>query len=328
MKSLSLVLIFNLITLGALAHLSEPSEESELKVIKNPPPRRAQNTIFDKTQKELTKTLLSVSDKIDSFFGDERINQEGKRSHGLLTIASTLADRQGFEHDIRFRIRLRLPRTQSRLNLVVENISAAFEKDAVENAQTQENQSENNQNDLTAALRLIISSNKFWDIHTDAGIKIKLPLNPFALIRIRRSFFPAKWEIRITENIFWFQTNGFGELTRVDFDRPLSKRLFFRFANSASYLKSEELLRINNSFSLVHMVTDIDAISYTIGMSGLNKPEIHATGYGFSIGYRRSVWRKWFFAEVSPGVSFARSNNFKSTASITVKLESHFGGLF
>lgn len=315
--------LINLTFFEAAAETKESSKSSAQtqKSISFP----THNTFFDKTQRTVSKNFLALSRGIDSFFGDETSLNEGNDSQALVTLSHTISETTKPELLAKVRIKLRLPRTKNKLNLVVDNISDNFRNDQVAESQVDRVSEENQENDLTTALRYSVIADEKWDVNTNAGIKIKIPLDPFLSLRARRNFYYNEWKLGLTQNIFWFNSLGLGEVSRADLEHPILQNALFRFSNSASWLKEEDFFRFNHNLTLYQPLTPRSAFSLSAGISSLSEPEIHIESYSLSAAFRLNILRRWFFFEVIPGITYPEERNFSSVYSVIFKFESAFG---
>lgn len=284
--------------------------------------------LIDVSQQAISYSLLSLSDSIDSFFGDEElILNHDKKTKAIISLTHTLAERAKPESLVKVRIKLRLPRTKSRLNLVVDNISDELRNNEVSESDFEKIQEESQENDLTTSLKYIVQESEKWDISTKAGIKIKIPLDPFTSIRAQRNISFFHWKLTLAQNIFWFQSRGLGEVSRIDFERPVFKKSLFRFSNSASWLKDEDFFRFNHSLTIFQPLNHQAGLSYSAGISSNSDPRIHLDSYSLSVSYRRRLWRKWLFFDIIPGIQYPKSINFAPNYSMIFRLESIFGDM-
>ncbi|MCC7403617.1 MAG: hypothetical protein IT288_04385 [Bdellovibrionales bacterium] len=275
----------------------------------------------DVKQQKLSRSLANLSNSIDSFFGNTRIDEESaSKSRIRINLISALTDGEGDSYDANIRTRIALPNTERKLNLVVQNLSRSFTEDQESGQAENIAQSVDNE-DLGAALRYQPESDKEWSVGTDAGIKLVSPLDPFVRFRVRRSWWPGAWEIRATETVFWFKSEGYGHTESLDFDRPLNADFLFRFANQASWRRLDLQYQFDHSLNLFQRVSDRLGIAYFVRMHGSDVPAVHVESYATGVNFRRRIHKEWLFFNIQPGGSWPREENFTFVASISFKLE-------
>ena len=284
------------------------------------------NTIFDRTHRVMSHGIVSIAEDIDHFFGDENFIPQGQTSRGVITLTSTVIDRVGLVTQFNLNLQLRLPRTESRLRIVIDNASDEKRNDEVDPTALEKAKAETEDNGLSAALRYLFPTGEKWNIKSDLGLKVQLPtIDAFASLNVHRSYSLWRWTLQFNQNFFWFNSTGFGEVTRTDIDFPLPNKFLLRFSNSASWLLTEEFFRFNHNFTLYHPLDGGRSLSYAIGASGTSTPTAHMEAYSVAASYRQNILRKWIFLNVIPGVSFSKTNSLDPAASIAFRIESIFG---
>lgn len=301
-----------------------PLLAEEKQVEKKEQPETEHNTIFDITQRTVAQTVVSFSETVDSFFGDDRISQEGNTSHLHLSDTFILSENAVGQHAPKIRLRIRLPNSQKRLNLVVDNIVDQFRQDEVNNNLAEGSQGQFADQSLTTALQYSAVAEKKWDVNSKVGLKLKFPLDPFATARARRSFFFGDWEARVSENVFWYRIRGIGQIGRLDFDYNVHEKLLFRFANTESWLKNEDFYRFTHGFFLFQKLNNGRGISYSAFLNSTSDPVVHVESYVLAASYRQNFWREWLYFGVTPQITYPISNNFSSVYSISLTLECFF----
>jgi len=227
-----------------------------------------------------------------------------------------------------------LPRTQKKMNLIVEDVKENLTDD--DQSDTGGSQKQNKATDtvtestLTAALQYVIFDSKTWTIDTKTGVILSNPLDPYARLRVRRSFYlENEWESRFTQLVRWSPIRDWEESTGLVFDKTINKQLLFRINNRISWQKKTRLFSLSHGYSLYHQLTSNKALVYFSNISGIHKPKIHTLGYNLGVGYRQMIYNNWIFLEISPLVVWSRekpNENFKQTNVIIVKIEFIFGG--
>jgi len=290
--------------------------------------------LVDDTHHLLSEQISSVSDELDSFFGEERMDGDFNKSKIRLNFITTFDDEGKATYKTNISTSLILPRTQKKMNLIVEDVKENLTDD--DQSDTGGSQKQNKATDtvtestLTAALQYVIFDSKTWTIDTKTGVIISNPLDPYARLRVRRSFYlENEWESRFTQLVRWSPIRDWEESTGLVFDKTINKQLLFRINNGISWQKKSRLFSLGHGYSLYHQLTSDIALVYFSNISGIHKPKIHTTGYNLGVGYRQMIYNNWIFLEISPMVVWSRekpNENFKQTNVKIVKIEFIFGG--
>ncbi|MCB0412480.1 MAG: hypothetical protein KDD22_08135, partial [Bdellovibrionales bacterium] len=222
-----------------------------------------------------------------------------------------------------------LPKTQNKLRVLIQSLDDEPQAtDSNPNAVKTENfqtVGQEKKKDFFAGLGLRGVQTKEWTFNTDAGIKLVWPPDPFARARLRRSFFMGPVELRLTESINWFESQGWWQVASVELDRPLPPKHLLRWGNSGIRRDEIGYWEFSHYLAWYHQSSPKDALSYSIGISSVEDPAWALQNYYVSIGYRRHIFDKWMFLDLGPTGSWPRSEHFTFTPSFLIKLEVLFG---
>jgi hypothetical protein len=321
--------------------LSRAREEPPVE--ETPSELTEQASLIDKTQKRISRRIAKMADQLDSFFGDERIEEESNKTD--LTLKFSIQAEQGGALDFgtRAKLNLVLPRLEDRLHFVIsreqggsqdlDDLLDGEEPPIIDGAETV---------DWSSALRLILKSTRDMNIHADAGVKMRLPPQVFTRLRYRQTFHLPVWAIRFTQKVGVFQDSGWEESTRLDFDRRLSSTLLFRTSTTGSWFEEKPGYFVHQGFSFFQRLNRYRSLLYewnTSSRTGKSddkesaageEPEarfrIDETYVGFR--YRQALFWKWLLGELSPGVAFPRNQDYKATARVIFRIEIQFRDTF
>jgi len=152
----------------------------------------------------------------------------------------------------------------------------------------------------------------------------KLP-KPNTKLRARRLFDLGSWDFRITETLFWYLLDGWGETTLLDLERPVTRTFFFRASNKSTWFKKENSFSINQKFTLFHTIGKKRVLYVQTAAYADNKPNLRITTYVTSVHYRQLIYKDWLFAEITPAIIFPESNDFDFSPAITLTFDVWIG---
>tara|TARA_B100000446_G_scaffold152131_1_gene147161 strand:- start:225 stop:731 length:507 start_codon:yes stop_codon:yes gene_type:complete len=130
--------------------------------------------LVDDTHHLLSEQISSVSDELDSFFGEERMDGDFNKSKIRLNFITTFDDEGKATYKTNFSTSWVFPRTQKKMNLIVEDVKENLTDD--DQSDTGGSQKQNKVTDtvtestLTAALQYVIFDSKTWTIDTRTGV--------------------------------------------------------------------------------------------------------------------------------------------------------------
>jgi len=276
---------------------------------------------YDSYRDTASQQVTRFANWIDNFFADDRIYDEQQGSYIKLYLLQTYFEDDEPLYDAQVKARLDIPKTQKKLQLLIES----DDEDESDANQTSISETAEKQ-DQSLALRFIQLDTKLWRVNTDAGIRFRnSQIDPFARLRFRYLIEKEKWAFRITENIFWFESDGAGETTRLDMDRRLTKKLLFRSTTQATWKNINHYFNTGQDLIIFQNINKHKSLAYQLGTRGIidsrTDPQTYATDYFLSVRYRQQIHKKWLFLDVVPSINHPRENDYKPVRSITLKLE-------
>lgn len=132
------------------------------------------------------------------------------------------------------------------------------------------------------------------------------------------------WSTTFLQKIRWHSENGWRSLTRLDFDRALSKKYFFRSNNELQWDEEEddfEGIEFRPRFILSRRFSSKQALLFEWNNIVRDKPDwdVHTTA--LVLRYRRQILRPWLFVEVAPQVAWRNEQDWDASGGIFAKLE-------
>jgi hypothetical protein len=315
--------------------------------------RRGTAGAIERAHAAITFSITETADRIDAFFGDDRIQEESNRSYLKLAV-QRISDEDGLEVERDFKLKIVLPRLQRRLHLVIQRED---ETDATDETDGADGAAENvvprsTTGDLTSALRLMLRATRELNISVDAGVRVRLHPTVFARARYRRSVEFENWAVRFTQNVKWeekFSESPYQweEISRLDLERRISPRFFFRTSLQGAWFEGQHGYFVTQGFALVHRIGARRALVYewnTKARTGriveteddveiVVDPDrrFRVEETGPKLRYRQTIGWPWFFLEADAERAFRRDldsdNDFDGVWRFLIKLELQFRNL-
>ncbi len=275
----------------------------------------------DGIHESLSDNIIYYSNMLDNFFVDERMDDEGSHSRVVLGYLTSTDDLQYIHSEYLLKVRLHLPKTQNKLRLVVES-SIDFDQEVDEFNIADDLKDAGKNAEYSTALQFIFSESELWQVSSSAGMLFSTPLNPFLRIRLRRLFLLGEWESRLTQTFFWFNEEGMGETTSLDFERKMNNAFFFRTSSKATIVEEDPtVVSANQNFSLFQQLSSKTGLVYSIGADGVLNSPSHVSRYYINTRFRHNFYKKWAFYEVVPAVEFNREMQFEASPVLLLRLD-------
>lgn len=276
--------------------------------------------MLERSRSWLAQYLNQLTGNIDSFFVDtffsENITDDdvkGSRAKVSLYTRRVLGDPVDYKFGIS--IKVVLPNTNDRLNLLFnsEDEDEAREADPVESIENVE---------YITALQYIINESDAWKTNIDAGVRWGIPPDPFVRARARRYVYLSEWELRATQNLYYYSTEGWGEDTQLRMDYPFNIEKLFRINMKAGYQLNDEYFTLSYDAGLYHELTRTKALAFVAGAEGDTLEGATFHSYSASFRYRQRIYSDWVYAEISPEFIWNRDKDYETTPVLMFRIES------
>lgn len=291
--------------------------------------RNAMERALHSTHTDLSDSIFAVSDSIDEFFSRERTELERTGSRIRLSYETLFVEFKDPLHNINLNTKLVLPRTQEKLNFLLQSLEDDLRAEEAGAPAEEKFQSldEERKQSFFAGLRFKGVQTKEWSLNTDAGVKLVWPPDPFARLRVRKSFFLSKWELRLTENVYWFESEGWWQVAAIELERPFPPKNLLRFGNNGLRRDEKGFWEFNHYIGWYHQSSRTDGLGYSAGITSVEEPAYSLQSYYVSVSYRRNVFEEWIFLDIVPTGAWPRDENFSFVPSLRIKLEAVFGDI-
>ena len=316
----------------------KPMEVKEVKEVEKEGPIKLPISIekptyyLEKIKKGVGGRVVEFSNDIDSLFGDKSKGDAINGSQLKLSWLAVKVEGEEVTHSPEIDLRLVLPRTEKKLQVVVERrrkqVSDVFQdKESGGKSKTSETLVGDEDSVLTAGVRYLIKQGSNWNLYTEGGIKVKIPLQPFASLNGGRKFLLSdNWSMNFRANLMWFLDQGLSETTTLDFDHPFKKRFLFRIGNSLTWVDETGQLNASNGPRLYHKLDDRRGLRYFFSALSRKNPKMHVYSYEGGFYYRELIYSDWITYETGVKGEFNIEKNWEFVPSVSFKLEMLLGG--
>jgi len=287
----------------------------------------------DSTHEGISRRIQLSADWLDKFFDDDRYVSEQNRTRLNIELSSFIEDGEGLENSTNVSFRLALPRLNKRLKKMKTYLT--FSADADDDNDIDNTRQDDLQLDIHDAddenanvgLMFLLKDSMTQNIRVKAGVKLGSGTQFYIGPRYRQIFRFEKWALRLTERIRYYTDDGFESRNRIDFERPLTKRLFFRSSTDGSWYEEETGFYYNLRLFLFHVISPIRVLEYEWRASYETRPHHQLQEVVFKVRYRQPFLKKWLFLDLVPMATFPREKDFDFTPGFMVQLEFIFGNV-
>lgn len=293
------------------AEVTDPEQDKE---------EDPESEVLDRHKDYVDTQVKRASGWVDSFFDDPSYEAEAANSQFRLRPELYYRKEQGAKARLRFRARFNLPNLGRRASLIAgaDEEDSGFD-DSVDDLS----------DDGIVGLQFFMKESSRWNTSISLGLKF----NEFAFFigpRVRyEDAIGEKGSYRFTQTLRWQTNNAWQINTRLDLNRVISNRLFFRQTFDGRWRgerAEEEGYRTQISSFLTQRLGQQSGLQYEFSTVFHTRPDTHVDKYTVAVRYRKKTRRDWLYYEIVPQLSWEHDYDYKTNPGIRLRLEFFYGG--
>ena len=265
---------------------------------------------------------------LDSFSGNERYEAEANQTQVRLRLDTFLEEDEDPDLKARVQVRISLPSTENRLQLIVagnpeDDLSG--EVDPLEEFEVvPEDESDER---ATFGAEYFLLRGLRHNVRFEGNVRVKDSELVYRVgARYRQNIPLERWLLRFTERLRWESQDGVESRTSVDFDRLLNELFFLRMTTVLQLEEQEDGAAYGQAFTLSQRVGNNKLLSYVWANDFETEPEHILKVTRLRLRYRQPVFTKWTYFEVAPEVRFREVEDYEAGFAILFRLDLFFGG--
>lgn len=275
---------------------------------------------FDNWQQNLTQSMDYTARQLDSFFALEGSDAyRDARAEGRVSVGWEPRTRDLSEMDLRFRIRVKLPALENRVDLVLSDNEDTDNLNTLKAARTPV---ERNNDNTTIALRYRASDNARLSYRLGTGrrgqIYTKARFQDTTSLSDTMSLF-------YDTEVYYYNRDRLGAELGATFQYLSQSEHVFRFNNRYYYRDDKNEWLWRHELQYLQPLTPTSAAIYTLFTEGTQEPTRALKEVYTSFRYRTNPTRNWLFYEVEPFVLWLRDEDFRPSWGIALRIEAYYG---
>jgi len=269
---------------------------------------------YDEVHRFMSVEFCQPSVWFDSFFSDERIDEEARPGTHVRWQNDFVLTKGGkWNYQANVNMSFKLPKTKKKLHLVFEGEQEETVTDIVPDNK------EEAKGDLGLLYEITESER--------ANFTIRVKLSPSINFRYRYQYpVTDTFTTRFTQE--WYRRdNADGHSSRLDFEKKIYEDFLLRQANAVTHSEAFIGEQWDNSLVLYQKLTDKSALSYESSMARVTAPTTYTTNKRLGLRYRKNFYRKWLFYEIAHAYNWPRlliTDERIRTWEILLRLEVNF----
>jgi hypothetical protein len=264
---------------------------------------------LDRTRNTLYDTMWHSAEHVDRWFGSAEEDAIYRQAHGSIAPALLYTQYDGLRAQVRFNMNFPLPQINDRIHAFVGRFDPnefITERDEPSGSipRTYGPPTED-QTLLGIGYHQPDKQGSRFD--AGAGIRLSLPMDPYvkgSYIFERGKSVSGLFSVR--ETLFWQNSEGAGETTRLDLERIFEQQLLVRYTLSGTRSQKSAGLKGYSSILLLHGMAGRRAVAFEVGIDGASQARVPLHDYGFKAAYRQSMLRRWLIMEVRTSVDWPK----------------------
>ena len=281
----------------------------------------------DKVTELPEETLEEEVNYVDSFFQTGKYLDETDNTYILLRTDSFFQSKESADFGLKLRAQMPFRRSSRNIKIFIEDVTTDNANNILQDK------------DESPSIGINYYRPETYGINSKYSLGFS-GIDPYVRARYNKIFETENWLIDLAQ-IFQYSTDDkFEEETNVYFDRQFEDLTFLRlqlhrathqeidgmdYGMSVQYYFSHKKntgLRLSQSFfgntKYPYTVDNGTDPVQTKTFSGINN-------YTTTLTWRRNVWKKWFYYEVRPSVSFQKQYEWDPNYAIRIFFDFYFG---
>jgi hypothetical protein len=264
---------------------------------------------LDKTRQTLYDSMWHSAEHVDRWFGSAEDDTIYKQVYGSIAPALLYTQYNGPRAQLRFNMNFPLPQANEKLHAFVGRFDPnefITERDEPSGAigRTYGPPTEDRTLFGIGYREPYKQGGRF---EAGTGVRLGFPLDPY--VKGSYIFERGRSEaglFSVRETLFWQNSDGAGETTRLDLERIFDDRWLARYTISGTRSQMSQGVRGYSSILLLHGMPNRRAVAFEVGLDGQTGAEVPLHDYGFKIAYRQGILRRWLIMEVRTSVDWPR----------------------
>lgn len=282
---------------------------------------------------ETTERLVSLSEKLDSFFPNPDNRRFDYRRSRLLAKLGMQVDSKGNVVVLqRVSGRIVLPRMEERLSLFIsgagedlnrpkdeDDFSDPFFLPTIEDTRFRFG--------VNTALRFIFTASDYYLVQNQLGVRLLPTWDPYDEVSLQlRIPLSKKFLWQPGQILFWRESTGFGETTRYDLDYALKPGAIIRLHQQGTRSEESNGYEHLHSLAYLHQLSEDRGYVLVVEARGETSPIQRMTQYRIVFTWKQLIYENWLYTETGSRLLFAYDDSFDPVPAIFFSLLADFDG--
>lgn len=267
----------------------------------------------------VSRRVNAVGRNLDDWLAGEVVGDRANESYLRVRMNQRIGRHDAYFSRANIGGRIDLPRAAERWKLIFES------ENSEQNSLSDQRLNNLNSSDFTGGFRYEFPEWNGWRFDNDIGVKSSIPLDPFYRFRTRfGKDISDDWYLGFSNRLFFYHHDGWGQDTRLFFNRSITNSVNFRIQSEINYRHDKRLTEYGQSFALHQDLGPQSTMTYELGLIGSNRPVAEVDNYYAQMVFRKAIYEDWLIMEVVPQLLFESRYDWEPDPRVQLNLEVYF----
>lgn len=182
----------------------------------------------------------------------------------------------------------------------------------------------NEESHYTAGASILLKQSKYFASFFNFGIRLDLPLNPFAKVELQRDINLHFLTIGLSQKLIAYRQQGLESVSQLVFTKKLNSTFQTDLINSLVWTDESDTFVLRNNFVLTQTLGEEKTLSYSLGANAKLSPAFYYESYDASASYRQLIYMDWLYATWTAGADFPKDNHFNDEKFVQFRIDIYF----
>lgn len=249
---------------------------------------------------------------------DEEPGEEPQDTVLAARLSVKVSRDKGLKVNPAFSGKISLPRFEKRVHVFADNLARGV-LPGEEEERTQKNE-------LRAGISLDLHRKLRSLISLDGGVNLRPLPDPFSTLTAKyvRPF--EDWKMTLSQQGYWDLSDGFGEVSEMDWDYPLHTNVNFRSITAATWSETTKGVEFEQTLRVTWIIKpSLRSLQGGVSVFANKAGPFWMENYRLLVSYKRQIFRPWFFMDFAPQIDFPKEQDYQFTPSFRVGMTAYFG---
>lgn len=264
--------------------------------------------------------VVGLANRIDSFFGAERSDDEKNGSTLRIIPSYTWFEHSKAIAELGVNLNLKLINLETKAKKLEKSIRDEF-------IESPKGENKSNGKSKTKLIEKPISEED-WHYNFESKLASRPAIYYSGKLRARKNFSDPFFLHHFSFSAGWDTDDGWSQKTSFFSDKAINEYLLYRFVNDINWLITKKLFQTTHGPSLVHTINKYNFVSYNMRvLFGEDKNKLEHLSNTYSINYRHGAPSQRVFIDLIPSYTYSQDSHFNEIKSFELRLEYFFGDL-